>query len=263
MTVITSRQNPKIKWIKSLTTHRQERDKSNTFVVEGVRLIEEAYNSGFFPELIIYSQNLSSRGSHLVDKYKGKSQEVYEVSQDVLKSISDTENSQGLLAVFQKEQHPIPSNADFILVADGIHDPGNLGTILRTAHAAGTQAVILTPGSVDVFSPKVLRAGMGAHFYLPIHILDWDQIIARFNPISGQSMNYFLTTSDNGKVYWKPDFKKPTAIIIGSEADGASIWAHQIANEYLTIPISKNTESLNAAIAAGIILFEVVRQRSV
>ena len=263
MTVITSRQNPKIKWIKSLTAHRQERDRSNTFVVEGVRLIEEAYNSGFIPELVLFSKNLSSRGSQLVDKYKQKSQEVYEISQDVLNSISDTENSQGLMAVFQKKQLPIPPDADFILVADGIHDPGNLGTILRTAHAAGTQAVILTPGSVDVFSPKVLRAGMGAHFYLPIHILEWDQITERFNQISGQAMSYYLATSDNGKAYWKPDFNKPTAIIIGSEADGASIWAHQIANEYLTIPISQNTESLNAAIAAGIILFEVVRQRSI
>jgi len=262
MPSITSKQNPKIKWVRALLSQRQERESSNAFVLEGVRLIEEAHNSGLLPEIILHSSKISIRGTRLLDTYKTKLADIYEVNHDLLRSISDTENPQGLLAVFQKKPLPIDKNTDFILIADGIHDPGNLGTMLRTALAAKASAVILTPGSVDVYSPKVLRAAMGAHFRLPVHTFDWDQIVSKFAGSNNIPLTYYLAAIENGVNYWEPDFKKPTAIIIGSEANGASIWAYQISNVFLSIPISNYSESLNASIAAGIILFEIVRQRS-
>ena len=262
MPSITSKQNPKIKWIRALLSQRQERETSNAFVIEGVRLIEEAHNSGLVPEIILHSSKISTRGTRLLDAYKTKLAEIHEVNHELLRSISDTENPQGLLAVFNKKPLPIDKNSDFILIADGIHDPGNLGTMLRTALAAKVNALILTPGSVDVYSPKVLRAAMGAHFRLPVHIFEWDQIVSKFASNTNIPLTYYLAAIENGVKYWEPDFKNPTAIIIGSEANGASIWAHQISNKFLSIPISKYSESLNASIAAGIILFEIVRQRS-
>jgi TrmH family RNA methyltransferase len=149
-----------------------------------------------------------------------------------------------------------PANSTFLLILDGIRDPGNLGTLLRTAQAAGVQAVFLPPGGADAFSPKVVRAGMGAHFRLPIISMDWDQIRSQFSNLS-----IFLADCERGAAHFQARFDIPLALIIGGEAAGAGSQASNLATSRVHIPMPGKAESLNAAIAGAILMFEVVRQR--
>ena len=137
-------------------------------MVEGVRLIEEAYASNWQPELVLYSRQISARGSTLLEQLSSAGAEVEETTPDLLASVSDTETPQGILAIFPARVLPLPDPLNFVLIVDSLRDPGNLGTLLRSAAAAGCQAALLTPGTTDPFAPKVLRAAMGAHFRLPL-----------------------------------------------------------------------------------------------
>jgi TrmH family RNA methyltransferase len=258
--LITSFKNPKIQYIRELLSSRKFREENHACVLEGVRLAEEALKAGFIPQLVVYSDGLSSRGMDLVGSLQGKPTQILKVPDDLLSKISATESGQGLLLVVEPGKPAFPSICNFVLILDEIKDPGNMGTILRTAAAAQTQLVIVTPGCVDVFSPKVLRAGMGAHFFLPVIQMTWPEIINKWQE-QKDSTGLYLAESSQGKSIWDIDFKKSAWIIIGGEAEGAGAEARNAATEMAMIPMPGKSESLNAAIAAGIILFEVVRQR--
>jgi TrmH family RNA methyltransferase len=174
-----------------------------------------------------------------------------------MRAASDTETPQGILAVLTLKELPIPEPLDFALVVDGVRDPGNLGSILRSAAAAAVEAVLLPPGAADPFAPKVVRGGMGAHFRLPIHQLSWDGIYA-----SLEGLQVFLAAASGELDYFQADFRSPLALVIGSEAQGASSQARQLATAQVYIPMPGGSESLNAAVAAGVLMFEVVRQRA-
>jgi len=184
--MLTSVQNPKIKWIRSLQTNSRVRRREALFVIEGVRLVEEALKAGWDAQFIIHSEDLSKRGQSLVAVYSKLGVQIEAASTQVMRAASDTETSQGILGVLKHQALLFPDEPDFLLILDQIRDPGNLGTILRTSLAAGVQAVFLAPGTADAFAPKVLRAGMGAHFHLPIHRLDWDEITPKIMPICGR-----------------------------------------------------------------------------
>jgi RNA methyltransferase, TrmH family len=255
--MITSSHNPKIQRIRTLLGRKQARSESHAFVVEGVRLAEEAQAAGCRPSLVLYSDELSGRGRALLDKLLADGADGEEVIPGVLDSLSATETSQGLLAVFPDVNLAWPERPDFGLVIDQVRDPGNLGTLLRSAAAAGVQAVLLAPGTVDPFSPKVLRAGMGAHFRLPLRSLSWPEIQQAWQP----RMVLYLAEAGAGTPCWQLDLRRPMALVVGGEAEGASPEAHQAVDGLVTIPMPGKSESLNAAIAASILLFEVVRQR--
>ena len=259
--MITSRQNPRIQKVKDQISHKKARLQTQSFVAEGVRLVEEAYAAHWRPEILLYSKELSARGMQLIFNDTNTDIEIIEVSSIVMKHLSDTETSQGLLAVFRMKVLPIPEDLDFVLIADGIKDPGNLGTILRSASAAGAQAVLLTPGTTDAFSSKVLRAAMGAHFQLPIHTLNWRQIQNVTKHDTTHNLKFFLTKPLGDISIWEANFNQPLAIIIGSEAEGTSDSINRDVDTTISIPMPGGCESLNAAVAAGIILFEVVHQR--
>ena len=158
---------------------------------------------------------------------------------------------------------PLPADLDFILLLDAIRDPGNLGTILRTAAAAGVQGIILTPDCVDPFSPKVLRSAMGAHFRLPLLVLEWMEIQSLFKPGGAHpGVKIYLSDVGDSQPYTQADFHSPAALIIGGEAEGAGAEAQLLAERRIHIPMAAGVESLNAAVAAAILMFEVVRQRS-
>lgn len=260
--MITSAQNPKIQQVRALLSHPRQRRESETFVVEGVRMVEEALASGSTPLRAFYSTNLSTRGLQALEGFYQQGAEVEEISEHLMQSLSDTETPQGILAVFVARHLPIPKYLDFVLILDELRDPGNLGTILRTAAAAGTQLVILTPKTCDPFAPKVLRAGMGAHFHLPILTMTWDEIVALCRQNTQPPLNIFLAEAKDGTPCWSSDLKKPLALIIGSEAEGVSAQARQLAQHKIHVPMPGKSESLNAAIAAAILIFEVVRQRA-
>jgi TrmH family RNA methyltransferase len=176
-----------------------------------------------------------------------------------MKSISETETPQGILAVLELTQLPIPNHPDFVLIPDQIRDPGNLGTLLRTAAAAGVQAVLLPPETTDAFAPKVVRSGMGAHFRLPIRSLNWEEVE---QVVRSASLQVFLADMD-GQSCWETDLRQPVALVIGGEADGAGESARKLAHQKISIPMNGNVESLNAGVAGSVLIFEVVRQRMV
>ena len=253
--MITSLQNPKLKLVRSLQGRAKARRKENAFLVEGVRLFEEAIAAKWKIRFVLYDRSLSERGKELLDTLEGI--EIEEVDGVLLKSISDTETSQGVLAVLEYVQIPFPDSPDFLLILDQIRDPGNLGTLIRTAAAAGVDAVILPPNTADAFAPKVLRAGMGAHFRIPIVLMDWDAIKERV-----QGLTVLLAEMEGDVIYTEASLKEGCALIIGGEAEGASQSARDLADANIYIPMKDETESLNAAVAGAILLFEVVKQRS-
>lgn len=253
--MITSSQNPKLKLVRALMGRAKERREANAFVAEGVRLVEEAVNAGWKFQFALYSSGLSERGNNLLDRLKANHIEVDETSGDLLQKLSDTETPQGILAVLEFTNLTIPDSPDFILIPDQIRDPGNLGTLLRSAAATGVQAVFLPPETTDAFAPKVLRAGMGAHFHLPIHSFTWEEIKTQT-----KGMEVYIADM-NGVSCWETDLRKPLVLVVGGEAEGASDEAQRLANGKISIPMAGNVESLNAGVAGSVLMFEVVRQR--
>jgi TrmH family RNA methyltransferase len=260
--MITSTQNPKIKHIRQLLAERKARQEEGVFIIEGVRLVEEAVQAGIKPLQVFYSSSLNPRGLGSIQLLSQSSTPVEEVEDRIMSSLSDTENTQGILAVVPLSTGELPEAWDFILAADRIHDPGNLGTMLRSAAAAGVQAVIITPESVDPYSPKVVRAAMGAHFRLPIVKMDWPDIGDVCREKRSSPAAVLVASPAGGRPCWQTDLRQPLVLVIGSEAEGPQPAAFATASGTLHIPMPGKAESLNAAVAASILLYEVVRQRN-
>jgi len=255
--MITSSSNSKIKLVRSLQVSSKNRKAESAFVAEGIRLVEEAISVNWPLEFLLYDESLSERGLALIKSLRRKHDaDISEISPALMAEISDTETPQGILAVLKREAIPLPDSPSFVVIADQIRDPGNMGTLLRTTEAAGGDAVILTPGTVDAFSPKVVRSGMGAHFHLAIQHKDWDEIDSYLG-----SIPVFLAESEGGIPLWEADLAEGCALLIGGEAFGASPEGESRATQKITIPMRGRAESLNAAVAAAILIAEVLRQR--
>lgn len=255
--MITSSQNPKLQRLRRLIENRATRQAEGCFAVEGVRLCEEGYRAGWGIDLALYSPELSPRGRELVEQMRGAGDAVEEVEERLLRQATDTRTPQGLAVVFRAHALPLPAQPDFLILADNLRDPGNLGTLLRAASAAGAQGALLSAGCSDPWSPKVLRAAMGAHFRLPIRCFGWDELGA----LIGNMTLYAAEASPAAPTCWDADFLKPLILAVGSEAQGFSQELLARTHQSVRIPMPGGAESLNAAIAAGILLFEVVRQR--
>ena len=256
--MITSSQNSKIRLVRALGRAKERRE-ANAFVVEGVRLVEEAVISNWGLRFALYDETLSERGNVQVERLKSSGVDVEMISTGLMESLSETETPQGLLAVLEFQQLPIANPLDFVIVPDQIRDPGNLGTLLRSAAATGVQAVLIPPETTDAFAPKVVRSAMGAHFRLPVHSMIWEEIeqICR-----SAKLQMYIADMD-GVSCWDMDLRHPLALIVGSEAQGASEEARKLASQQISIPMAGNVESLNAGVAGSVLMFEVVRQRSV
>ena len=176
--MITSAQNQKIQLVRRLTAKRKEREAAGLYIAEGIRLAEEALKYALDCEFLLWSAPLSPRAEALVKGFADAGASVEEIDPRLMDSIAGTDSPQGVLAVMRMRRLPLPGNADFVIIADGVQDPGNLGTLFRTAAAAKADAVLLMPGCADEFSPKVIRSGMGTHFRLPILKTDWDRILS-------------------------------------------------------------------------------------
>ncbi len=256
--MITSAQNPKLKLIRSLTGRPRDRRKAGAFLAEGIRLVEEAMAAGWPFQFVLHAETLNERGRRLVNGLAASRIMVEPVTNELLHAISDTETSQGILAVLDLVTLPLPGHPDFFLIVDQVRDPGNLGTLLRTAAAAGVQAVLIPPETVDPYTPKVVRAGMGAHFRVPVLTMTWDQI----RVLTG-GLELYLADLDGEVNCWQADFRIPLGLVIGGEATGASAQARQLANRSVSIPMPGRMESLNAGVAGAILMFEVIRQREI
>jgi TrmH family RNA methyltransferase len=255
--VISSPNNEKIKFARSLT-RKKERAAAQQFLVEGTRLMEEASRAGSVPALIFYERSAfdtDARLRQLVVNLRRSTREVYEVTTTVLRALSDTESPQGIAAVYPLPQPSPAPETRLTLVLDRVRDPGNLGAILRTAWAAGVDRVLLAPGTADLFNPKVVRAGMGAHFSLAAEALTWQEITLQ---VAGVPRIYLADA--NGTVpYTAADWTAPVGLIVGGETEGPSEEARRLATATVSIPMRGRTESLNAGVAAGILLFQAIR----
>jgi RNA methyltransferase, TrmH family len=255
--MITSTHNSKIQLVRDLLGRSKERRESGAFVAEGVRLLEEALRAKWPFRFVLAGETMSERGRALAGDLQTQGVDVEFVADNLMQSLGETESSQGILAVLEHSPLPIPRSLSFALILDQIRDPGNLGTLLRTAAAAGIEAVFLPPETADAWAPKVVRAGMGAHFVLPIQALTWDDIRAHT-----QGLQIHLADMEGAVSCWEAEFCNPLALIVGGEAEGASQPARELATGRVSIPMPGRTESLNAAAAGAILMFEVLRQRN-
>ena len=256
--MIISVANEKVKYVRSLY-RRRVRYRERHFVIEGVRLVREAFRAGIVPALLFYGEGIGAIPSGrelLAEIQKRGDSPAFAVSERVMKALADTVSPQGVLAVVPFVELAPPAGPSLVLVIDRLRDPGNLGAILRSANAAGVEQVILAPKTVDPYNPKVVRGAMGAHFRLPILALSWPEIAEALTDVQ-----VLLADVRAVRAYHEVDWTRPSALIIGGEAHGASREAKELAAATIAIPMHGGAESLNAAVAASVILFEAARQR--
>ncbi|RLC82583.1 MAG: RNA methyltransferase [Chloroflexi bacterium] len=251
--------NEKVKLARALLSSKG-RTRQKLFLIEGLRIIREAIGAGVKPRFVFYTEAFKGKGegSLLLETLLAEGVPCYAVSQAIMRSISSTVTPQGIVAIIPFPKFTLPEEGWMTVILDGLQNPDNLGAILRTAAAAGVDGVITTFGSVDVYNPKAVRAAMGAHFHIPIRTgLHWHQITPF---LKGKQI--ILADVNGPAAYYEVDWTSPSALVLGNEAKGAREEARSLAHQVVSIPMIGNIESLNVAVAAGIIIYEALRQRT-
>lgn len=243
--LISSVKNKLVKQLKKLHK-RKYREEAKRFLVEGYHLIEEAFKSGWEVEMVIVKEDVQPPDWI-------KNDDVTVVSEKVFKEISQTETPQGIAAVIVMKQLPVALKQHLLLV-DAVQDPGNLGTMIRTADAAGFSAVCLGEGTVDPFNEKVIRASQGSIFHIPIYHNDlFDEI----ENLKAEQFTIIAAHLKRAKHYLDVDYKEKTALIVGNEGAGIKEGLLEKADEIVKIPIYGKAESLNVSVAAGILMYQM------
>lgn len=264
MNIIISSNNSLIREIQMLKTKKQ-RDKKKKFFIEGLRFVEEALNSRTKIKDVIISEKFNETTSSdlIIDRILKENYNINMVSDKIFKEISDTENPQGIMAILEYNHknldNIISEENNFIVILDCVQDPGNMGTIIRTADAAGVTGIVISKGSVDPYNPKVLRSTMGSIFNVPVAVVeDLEQAL---EILQIKKIKIFGAALEGTKNYFDINFEDNVAIAIGNEANGLSDSVKAIADELLKIPMIGNTESLNASVAAALLMYEVMRNK--
>jgi len=254
---ITSVHNERIKYVRSLA-RRRVRQREGRFFLEGTRLVGEVVKAGIRPTLLLYTEAWAATpdAAHLLPPLSLAEEGAWLVTADVLASCADTMTPQGVLVVIPKVH--LEPRSGLVLVLDRLRDPGNVGTILRSAAASSAGQAILSRGTVDRYNPKAVRGAMGAHFCLPATELDWPAIT---DQVAGRKV--WLADMAGEVAHDAVDWTRPSALIVGGEAAGASEQARDLSACTVYIPTAEQTESLNAAMAATVILFEADRQQRI
>ena len=254
--IIMSKDNPQIKLVKSLQ-QKKFRKANGLYMVEGIRNSEAALAGRTEIVKAFYSETLlqSERGTALLSVIREKHIPLFLCEEKIMGLCSDALTCQGIILLAKIPEVSSIENIDVshLLVLDGVQDPGNLGTILRTAWAAGVKAVVLLPGTVDPYSPKVVRSAMGALSYLDIYSITNSE--AFYPAIAKKGYEIWTTCVDGGMDYRKAKKGEKWVLVIGGEANGVGAVSLAHATHLLTIPMAAGAESLNVAVAAGILLF--------
>ena len=279
MEIISSKDNKRIKYIRSLLEKGGIRKKNHSFVVEGIKLVDEALEYGNVLDIIVseslyheivsgdLTRNglLSDNGKHIIKQVKqGTSLTV--VSDTVFKSVSETITPQGILAEVEMPKHRLleenfleiayeKTGKIKLLILEDTADPGNLGTIMRTAEAAGVTGVIMGKGTVDIFNPKVVRSTMGSIFRLPFAYVD--DLKSVILGLKRDGISFYATHLKGKESYRDISYSNKAGILIGNEARGLSDEIANLADTYVIIPMQGKVESLNAAVAAALMMYEV------
>ena len=260
MQVITSKDNEIIKNIKKLK-EKKYRDEENKYIVEGIKLVEEAIAENAKISQIVVCEDCINNDS--IDKnlmYEIAKYNCIYVSEKIFNLLTNVSTPQGILAIIEKDKNEenISYDEDIILVLDGIQDPGNLGTILRTVDSVGLKQIILSQNCADPYNPKVVRSTMGAIFR--VNIIESRNIVDTLKQINKNKFKIMATSLETSNNIYSVDYSKK-AIIIGNEANGVSKEVLDLADEKIKIPMLGKTESLNASVATGVILYEYVRKK--
>ena len=256
--IITSKDNEIIKHIRKLK-EKKERDISNEFIVEGIKMLEEAINEGADIKTVVVCDDCLGNSKIATDLlYEIAKENIIYVPEKIFKLISDVKTPQGILAVIKKvDTLKIEYKDDLFLILDNIQDPGNLGTIIRTADSINLKQIIVPKGSADPYNPKVVRSSMGAIFR--VKVIDVDDLDETIKEMKKNKIKVLATDLRTDKSIYDVSYEK-SAIVIGNEANGVSEKVLELADERIKIPMSGKTESLNAAVATGIILYNAVRK---
>ncbi len=261
--MITSPQNPLIKEIMRI----KREPARGAFLIEGPHLVEAALEGGAAFQAVVLSTGFPARHKGEKDKKLldtlGKTARLFEVPEALFHRLAETTTPQGILAWCSCKEAPLrdftPAGPALIAVSDGIKEPGNLGALIRAADAAGADACIVTPGSVNVFSPKTLRASAGSFFHLPVMEAGIEEL---WRYCREKGISLAGADAHRGKSIYAADLKSPIAIAFGSEAHGLTPGFMARADMLLKIPVRGRAESLNVGAAAAVFLFEAARQRS-
>lgn len=259
-TMLTSLQNPLVKQMRKL--HRaKDRREQQLFLLEGTHLIEEACAARYAFVTFCYTPEWQSSHESLWQQASSQAQRVEMVSPEVLKAIATTVEPDGVVATAAKIDSAVqaPAITSLGVVLETLQDPGNLGTIIRTAAAGGAEGLWLSADSVDLDHPKVLRASAGQWFRLPMGVSpDLKTVISQYQQ---QGMQVVATLPNAHSTYWEIDLKRPTLFLLGNEGAGLSPDLAAMADQQVKIPLYAGVESLNVAIAAALMIYEAQRQR--
>ncbi|ERI90799.1 RNA methyltransferase, TrmH family [Clostridiales bacterium oral taxon 876 str. F0540] len=257
MELIQSKDNAIVKEIKKLK-EKKYRGEKGQFIVEGFRFVEEALKSSFEVPLIMISDKAMEKWQEFQRKNNFNKSKVYIVKENIFSSICNTETPQGILAVVNKKLADKEEDKGFYILVDRLQDPGNLGTIIRSAHAAGASGIILTKGTVDVYNDKTLRSTMGSIFNIAIIEDDDFKVLDK---LKSNGFKLIVSSLEDSKCFYETDLTGNFIIAVGNEGNGISEEVYSKADLKVKIPMPGNAESLNAAAAASIMIFEAVRQR--
>lgn len=268
--MITSENNAKIKELIKLQKNARHRRKEGLFVAEGIKLVLEAAKYGKLRQVLIRESLWHERWKDALESEIAKEFSVdgnrvgVDVAPDaVFDMAADTVTPQGILGMVDMPAYSLEeilaSPSSLYLLLDDLRDPGNLGTVIRTAEAAGAAGVIMSKGSVDLFNPKVVRATMGAIFRVPfLYVESLPETIAQMR---NENISVYGTILEESQPYDESDYTKPSGIVIGNEANGISAPVRESLSGRIHIPMQGSVESLNAAVAAAVVLYEASRQR--
>ncbi|MBT9140448.1 MAG: 23S rRNA (guanosine-2'-O-)-methyltransferase RlmB [Dehalococcoidia bacterium] len=258
--VIESAQNQYLKLYSSLKK-RNIRDELNLLPLEGVKLVSDVLSRGIVPQLILVREDVDMDKFPFLLPLLGNAL-IVRVAEKLFDRTAFTDSPQGIMAITEKPSYALTDlfvgAAPLILVADAVQDPGNLGTMLRSAVAAGAAGAVLLPGTVDSANPKTLRAAMGAHYAIPVVEAATAELL---NELQSRQIPLVAAAATATITYDRFDWSASAAVVIGNEGAGVSPVVAEAADAWLAIPLATAVESLNAAVAMSVIFFEAARQR--
>ena len=258
MELITSRQNTLIKKIAELK-QKKTRQEQQLFIVEGKRSLEEALASDWVLQELFCLEDASQACRNLMALLPDS--QCHLVTTEVMAKLADTTTPQGVLGVMQMRQAslaPLLTKQGLILALDGVRDPGNVGTIIRTADAAGLAGVILLEECADIYSPKVVRSTMGSLFHLPVVTTTREELIASARAAGWE---LWVSTLEGGTDVYATDCADKIVLVLGNEAFGASAAMQEAATRKVYLPMAGQAESLNVAVAGGVFAFDITRRQ--
>ncbi|GAA4817720.1 RNA methyltransferase [Litoribaculum gwangyangense] len=259
---IFSLQNPFIKQLVQLKDKSRERRKSGTFLIEGVREISLAVKGNYEIETILFYPEFFSQEQ--LNNLKAQQLNTIEISKDIYEKLAYRDTTEGVLAIAKSKNHAIEdlklsTQNPLILVAEAPEKPGNIGAILRTADAANVEAVIIANPKTDLYNPNIIRSSVGCVFTNQIATGSTSDIIAF---LKSKNINIYCAALQASVNYHTQDFKKPTAIVVGTEATGLSDDWLKSSTQNIIIPMQGDIDSMNVSVASGILIFEARRQRN-